>query len=249
MRTTIAILCVLTVTCHGCPPEVEDPRLIIIFQDISRSLEDDTEKAAQVIVDTIIDNVPTDSEVVVIPICADTAGAPKMRWTVEGAGGITTTDAEEAKQKRAKSKKDLQEFMQRLRASRAPDGTCISPALRRADSEIRSFRSASGADIIFVSDMIEECTISIFGGPATMRENKFTAAAALQDRRGDLPTLPGKTRIFVMRPRALPTTVPRTVAPNDREVRNFWEGMFNRCGVPSTAIRWDPDPRDYVSML
>lgn len=254
MRTYLTCCLLLLVSCGDYVPQPEPlSRQIIIFHDISESLSSDQTAAGAAIVDQIIDNAPVDTELVVIPVCENTADAPAVRWRVEAAGGISALAEEDAKSERAKHKREIDnqaaEIRQKTRAASSRYSSCISPALRRAAHE--TVNAPGGTDVIFVSDMIEECRDSVLGQPVqlTLADGGFMRAQTLLGKPHETPAAPRAMRVYVMRPQSIRTAAANPDHPRGEQLEAFWKHLFRRCGVAPDRIRWDANPSQYLHEL
>jgi hypothetical protein len=229
-------------------------RQIVMFHDISNSLAADQVQAGKKIIDDIIDHVPAGTDLVVIPICENTDRAPEQRWTVPAPPGVRREDASRVREARDAFKKRIADnedaIRLRTKATRTRYASCISPALRRAETEMQAVNAPDGTDVIFVSDMIEQCRDSILGQPVQLLAGaRFQEANALLQTDHRLLSLPLQMRVFVMRPTAISTAAWPPDHPPSNELRDFWQHLFNRCGLPAQRVRWDVNAPGYLNSI
>jgi|GEM_PF-6043911 len=253
MRITAVCLALLF---YSCPePKPETRRRIIIFEDLTMSLASDETNKAQAIVDEIIEKTPGGTDVVIIPICENTDLAPDKTFTMPFPEGTSAYAEREALAARNQLKKEIHAFIQevaRTNALRREYSSCISPALRRANTVMRvpQGKVQWKTDVIIVSDMVEECRASVLGQPVRLKlaGHQFDEAQRLVGHTQPLPALPG-ANVFVMIPKAMSTIVEDPTYPKPHQVKDFWERLFARSGVTGDRLWWDIDPAKYCESI
>jgi hypothetical protein len=250
MRNVVAAVLTLSLMVF-CSAQGRLPRRIIIFADVTSSLGPDQMAVVQTIVDDIVKNAPAGAELVVVPICENTQGVGQYRTSIPSPKGFTRQDLLGAETARANVQSEVKAFIKRVQSSagaKADYASCISPALRIAQNAI----AADGADrrntdVIFVSDMVEECRVSILGGPIRLKlaRNQFATASRLAGEKRRLLAL-GDARVFVILPKTeLTGSLPADV-PSPSDLQSFWESLFSRSGVAKNRLTWDAVVSDYV---
>jgi len=254
MRQMITIVSLVAATvCGAAPPlipEEKPPRHLIVFYDISRSVAEDEEKAGEDDLTQLFDRVPGGTELVFIPICANTDGAPQTSWTVEPLEGITPRHKQEDAIKRNRKKAEVLAKMRALRATaaaRSRYSSCVSPALRRVESFVSTPEEASLTDVLFISDMIEECEDSLLSNPTSMLDEHFRGALALVEEKSTLLELPRGLHVYVFRPHAVTTAAGKPHHPPAGQLEQFWRKLFDRCGIHQ--LRWNFDIDRYLKTL
>jgi hypothetical protein len=257
MRIALSLL-LLFVACDRWSPRhvAAVHRRVIIFQDITASLHSDESEASQVIVGAIIDKAPAGTEITVIPICENTERAPGVTWVTPFPAGMAPIDRQEAESERAAKKAAVAANADAIRQQKgaidAHYASCISPALRRATSIAPNHdpNIIYTTEVVFVSDMIEECRNSLLGEPLRLKtpEGEFDAARELVQQDG-APLLDPVFRVVVILPRA-PSTAPlKAEYPSPQELESFWRRLFVRAGLRDTNVWWDADTTQYVGSL
>lgn len=261
MRTMAICLAALLYTCPACPAtkySQEVPRRrIIIFDDVTLSLAPDESNSVQAIVNEIFQKAPSGTEIVVIPICENTEGAPHKRYSIPFPGGTSAFSDETVKKERGRLAADAAAFVRDVRdktnAGKKQYASCISPSLRRLTSLMQPVGGSHvkwTTDVVFVSDMVEECRTSILGRPVRLKleHNQFKDAKKLVAETHPLPPLPA-ANIFVIIPEALSTAEASEDRPTPAELEDFWKRLFARSGVPSNRLYWNIDPTEYASSI
>ena len=154
--------------------------------------------------------------------------------------------------RRDKKRTEVLAGMHALRGTAAANShysSCVSPALRRVQSMVSTPEEASSTDILFISDMIEECEDSVLPKPTSILDAHFHDALALVDEKSALLELPSGLHIYVFRPRAQSTTVLNPHHPSANQLRLFWEKLFSRCGVHKEHVKWDANINKYLEAL
>lgn len=253
MRATAICLTLLLVGCHRLiPPTEPDRRRIILFLDVTTSLAGDESAAVQKTVNDIVDKAPADTELLVIPICANTENAPYGRYLLPYPEGSSEIARRKAEAERAKIKTDIassvQKIQQQTAAVRTQYASCISPALRVAQNEVHNSSRKWNNDVIFVSDMIEECQMSLLGQPVRLLAGpQFAEANKLLVGQQALLSVPD-VRVFVILPKAVSSIV-RKDYPEPHELKKFWQHLFARSGIPSNRLWWDADVSQYIESI
>ena len=207
MRTMATLSLILLVS---CPPDETPRRQIVVFHDISTSLAPDQNGEGMKIVNDIIDRAAADTEIVVIPICENTEDAPEEWLLVPQPTGLSETAKRAVKNAREdmKARVALQANQIRTQTTAANSrySSCISPALRRAARGAAQFDTT---DVVFVSDMMEECSRSILQAPVQLNVSgkRFEHAQQLVGGKGALLASPSNMQVFVFRPRATTTAM------------------------------------------
>jgi hypothetical protein len=259
MRMTATCLALLVLACctdcTGCADGVRSQRRIIVFEDITMSLAKDQATAAQNIVNEIVDKAPDGAELVVVPICENTDNAPEISEIIPftGLGLRAKEDAREArkalKQEIAKS---MQDILKGTKAATSGYASCVSPSLRVSQRVMRTPSPDKNwvTDIIFVSDMIEECQTSILGQTVRLKtaDDQFDAAKKLVGGNQRLMDV-ANARVFVILPKAISTTRLNRDYPSPVELHAFWERLFARSGITANRLWWDANVSQYLESI
>jgi hypothetical protein len=256
MRLTAMCLVLLSLTCPDSKPESKPHLRIIVFQDITMSMAGDEAAAVQTIVDEIVDKVPVGTELIVIPICENTERAPGRQWTVLPDPGSSPYAKKQGLKKRAEIKEAIASFVRDIRtqttAARSDYSSCISPGLRVAKNVMHTPNSTRkrSTDVIFVSDMIEECRSSLLGQPVRLKMagHQFSEAAKLVSGNRPLLAVP-PARVFVILPKALSTSMAKADYPRPADLQSFWQQLFARSGITSDRLWWDANVSQYLDSI
>ncbi len=137
----------------------------------------------------------------------------------------------------------VKEFRQKITDREFLRHTCVSEALQFA-AQIISPASAEQppAEIVFFSDMLEDCQVSIIGDRLLLEKN---------DIRSELDRMRriSKSRVLVDLAGArvtavLPTTGPtptKTAQPTNMQLREFWRGVLSHCHTDDANYSLNPE--------
>jgi hypothetical protein len=119
--------------------------------------------------------------------------------------------------------------------------SCILGRLGKASRKIADAREAGATDIevIFVSDMIEECERT-----PLRRRIRLTRASVAEERNKvprypPMPDLSG-ARITIVVPRATESSV-RATTPDMRDLRDDWQAVLAACGAQMSTWRFESE--------
>jgi hypothetical protein len=175
----------------------------------------------------------------VYPISADTdIMVPLVSGRFEI--GETTLDRKPEKNLenwRATAKSKINDLYQLYTSAKGDKQSCIINSMETIRNSLSSFRGRLGdvsVDIIFVSDMIEECRDTLLGHAVALdkRDIKEEINSADGFKCGRPVFAGGNTRIGVIVPAATLATqkVNRDRRPSLGDRRDFWVKIFASCG-------------------
>jgi len=240
-----------------CGDEIPLNRRIIIFQDITASLKTDETDEGSKIVNAIIDRAKPGTSVTVIPICENTELAPGVSWVVPQPNGFGADRQNAVLKDRAARKQQVAQNTALVRAQKRAvhslHASCVSPGLYRARSLSRNRdpKKRYLTEVVFVSDMIEECQTSLLGQPIRLIRNvdkEFDRAKALAAPNDPLMTDPG-FKVIVILPHSQSTSELTDEYPVPRDLEDFWKRIFTRAGLQEGSIWWDADREQYIASI
>ena len=243
LATALAILCASL--SFACKETAATPRPsgtnYIVFLDLSLSLSDVQQQSMDGVIRRFCDNVPPRSRLTVFP----------LGGYVEKAGSLverTFPDDKFAVDRSALSamRKTLPSTLQTAARAFARDiknpkfarHTCVSDAIRQAEQVIRDRPSDERTEILFVSDMLEDCPNSLLGGALSLEKtdirNELARVRAIPSM-ASWPDLRGASVTCVV-PVSGPTPT-KTKQPELEALREFWAEVFSRCRHDEAAFR------------
>lgn len=223
--------------------EVRGPRVALIFCDVTSSLNENQLTAVADLTAQVVRNLEPPVRYQVIPIMMQTEEAsPVMDENVPDL--TTPSDRQKYKQALQALPAFLRERLSQLygkvnEPSADPDRSCIVGALSRASGLLEQFDNASSADVILISDMIEECKQTPFGFP--LRLNKVEIGSEIEKVKsaGALPSLKQARIAFI-----LPASSEEAIQarPSLRDLRIFWGSVGLKAELSQGDLK---DPRRF----
>lgn len=225
-------------TASAVPPGAKpQPKTFLIFADVTRSLTPDEQRSVVANVQRVIEIVPDRSRVMVFPILEDVQRAGSL--FSDALGEVQgTSDAVAVAQQRAAWKKQVEDKLNAIFKS-PPTGrtrTCISGALQKADEIIAE--TVVDAEIVIVSDMLEDCDDSLVGGRVGLEKLSITdeikrAKALPPDA---LLHLNGANVTAILP--TMPMSKPNVQGPPVSSLRAFWRIILDHCGDTGANFRF-----------
>lgn len=213
------------------------PRTFVVFADVTLSLSPEEQASVIRDVQLVIDIVPPKSRLYVFPILEDVQRAGAI-FTGETGEVQSTSDAVAADQQHALWRNAI---AMKLKAmfNGSPSGrkaTCISGALQKAD-EILADKD-SEAEVIIVSDMLEDCKESILDGVLNLEKPSILDEI---HRARSLPPTPllhlNGASVTAILP-TVPTTKQNVLRPPVNTLKAFWRAVLDRCGDQPSNYRF-----------
>jgi len=230
-------------TCPGdpeCPPDKE--RVVVIFSDVTSSLlKKESEQVASITCE-IVDSLSPGTRYYVYPI--QTEGQklePMYEGTVVAQDRATTKAVSDARKKKLSEEierlYDLIRTTKRADAYGRPDNhTCILYTLEYAQKIFKQFdEKNTDFDLIYVSDMIEECNVTPMGKPIALTQSNISEAIKLA-RETNLNLDLSHARVSMIIP-ATDLTYTASGRPNSSQVLDFWEAILTHCGFNEDSLK------------
>lgn len=203
-------------------------RTYVVFADVTLSLTPEERATVAEGVASVVEVLPPRSKLYVFPLLED---VPRARALFEGVLPEVERNADRFRNDQLRQQW-LQEISTKLNAMAAGSKlgrahTCISGALRKAAEVLKG---TDRAEIILVSDMLEDCPDSLLGGPLSLEQTKITAELGRARHLKDGPPILDLHRASVT---ALLTTVPfappTVKRPPLHDVEEFWRLVLDGC--------------------
>jgi hypothetical protein len=234
----LAAVCLLSTTLLGASPASSRDRVMLIFCDVTSSLDHSELTTASRLTSEILRNVTPPVHYELFPIMLGTERAsPILRQQVPPLD-------------RPSDRRRYTEFLNTLPGAlgkelaaiyvgangqgQDPDRSCIIEALDRAARIFNQLSSAKSLDLVIVSDMIEECEQNPYGKPIRLNKKDISKEIALVQQRARLPNL-SRVRISIV----LPTTslsTPQRPRPPLRSLEAFWRAVLQSCGFTASDL-------------
>lgn len=248
VRAAIATILALSLvgTAANCRGEktLEAQHVYIVFIDLSLSLNDIQNNSQSQLLDQVVRGMSGGSRLIAFPIGEKVVPLGPL-FDVTLPRGDNATD-------RVRLRKIRQTLTPRLLATVSSaretlktgtvlKHTCISDALRQASHEVRDMKSAGVGEIeiVFVSDMLEDCPTSLLGRPVTLEKPDIRPEISLArsvPEHGLLLDL-RKSRVTMLLP-PLALAEPKTPRPPEYDVEAFWRAVLDHCNDERQAFRF-----------
>jgi hypothetical protein len=242
----ILLLAIFTLACPptcppDCPPQRE--RVVLIFSDVTSSLLEKESQQVGTLTSNVLDSLPPGTQYYVYPIQIE---ALKLEPMYEGrvigqdrAARKAVSDAR--KNKISEEIKRLYALIKSDRRSDAygkPDNhTCILYTLQFAQKVFKQFdQKNTDFDLIYVSDMIEECNTTPMGKPISLGQANISEAIKLA-KETDLNLDLSYARVSMIIPAATDATYTASGRPNLSDVQDFWEAILLHCGFSEDSLK------------
>lgn len=247
-RRVLAVLALTLIgaeaTCNG-EAIVPPIRTHVIFIDLSLSLSDTQTNVLPAVLDALVGGMPAGSRVVAYPISEKVVAAgPLYETTLPQADNATERLRLEAARKQLVPNllKAVDTMRSTLQSGTTLKHTCISDALRQAAKDASQFRTAARAglddlEIIFISDMLEDCRASLLRTPISLEKIDITTEIILARSVPEHVRLVDLQRAHVtilLPPIAL--AQPRTKRPEEYDLEAFWRAVLDRCNDDPNAF-------------
>lgn len=236
-------------------------RHAIIFADVTSSLSPDEMGRVVSTTSEVIGALPAETHVAVYTIQIDPEATPLKEITLPRRG--SNIDERVAAQRR------VQEFRQAVSTAiiqqycainfndpatrtqcanlqfvpKPQDDlrSCILGRLEKASRKIADAREAGATDIevIFVSDMVEECERTPLRRRVRLTRTSLAAETKNVPQYESLPNLAGAS-ITIVVPRAAESSV-RASTPDLRDLREYWRAVFAACHAEMSMWRFDSE--------
>lgn len=224
--------------CEGPEPPKPPARTYFVFLDLTRSLNDAQQQSVNERINDLCRGIPGRSRLTVLPLGGYVARAGVLLH--EELPDDSFVDGErDLADRRAALPGEIATAAQNYNASITDKNflkkTCISHALHEAQQRIATSGSQEPAEIIFISDMLEDCPTSVLGGSLSLEKpdiHEELKRAQTLDR--PLPDLRG-ANITAIIPETGPTAT-KTPQPSLPELESFWGTIFKGCHTASFSL-------------
>lgn len=238
--------CLLLQACSnrdGRSSSIHEPRLLVIFVDLTLSLNEVQRKSVVVNLQNLVGSIPPETRVVVFPLLKDVQSAGPI-VTMELGRADTMDQRRQLRESRGRiytqiegefeAAKDLKN-----RRSQQLQQTCVTSALAEAAQQVKGLRNETPIDIVLISDMLESCDRSLFGSRIDFEQASIPDALLRRvERLAKNETFDlHNARVTVVRPASgLSELKGQHLAPD--VVRRFWETVITQCNVDKANVRF-----------
>lgn len=253
----VLLLAAFTLACPptcppDCPPHRE--RVVLIFSDVTSSLLQRESEQVATLTCNVLNSLPLGTRYYVYPIQIE---ALKLEPMYEGR--VMAHDRASTKVVNDARKKKISEEITRLyglikTAKRADDygkpdnHTCILYTLEFAQTIFKQFdEKNTDFDLVYVSDMIEECNTTPMRRPISLGSKNMPEAIKLA-KETDLNLNLSHARVSMIIPAASDATYTASGRPNPSDVQAFWEAILSRCGFSEDSVK-DPQRFSFSSRI
>ena len=241
----IAVLLLAVFTLTACPEvETDRERVVIIFSDVTSSLLPSESNGVATLTCDILDSLPPGTRYFVYPIQIEPQKLePIDEGTIVAEPIRTTADAVKAA-RRDKISHETKKLYDLIKSVKRPaDGygspdnhTCILYTLQFAQDKFRQFdQNNTDFDLIYISDMIEECNTTPMGRPISLGKRNISEAITLAQQT-NLNLDLSYARVSMIVPATNDTyLVPGR--PNVSDLRDFWKAILLHCGFTEELLK------------
>jgi hypothetical protein len=235
------LLAIFTIACPpNCPPPCPSPdrereRVVLIFSDVTSSLLESESNEVGTLTSNVVDTLIPGTRYYVYPIQIE---AQKLKPMYEGT--IIAQDRGTAKAvnqaRRTKISEEIKALYDKIKSVKRSDAygnpdnhTCILYTLEFAQNVFKQFdQSKTDFDLVYVSDMIEECNTTPMGKPISLGKANISEAIKLAQQT-NLNLNLFNARVSMIIPATNDSYVARG-RPNVSDLRNFWKAILLHCG-------------------
>lgn len=227
----------------------------LIFSDVTSSLVQQESKRVAALTADVLDALPPGTNYAVYPIQMETQRLAPIREGTVTAGRGTTADLAIKQQRREELDQAITELYEQTRKVRdhgslegRPDNhSCILNSLTFAEQQFRQFadRDRYDLELIFISDMIEECNRTPMRRPITLAKKDISKEIKLAET-VDLSLNLSAARVTMIIPSTMETyRQSQAQRPDLRELQAFWKQVMKHCGFDDESLL--DDKRFYFS--
>lgn len=223
------------------PPR--QPPVILVFADVTDSLQDGGAEAVHKAIGDIFDRAPEEATIRVYPIVAGMQIAEAYGTTFPFQTSTGFQALKQAHDERASAAKEAIRRVEAFRRAVDPNvqSSCISGAIRRAASDMAAY-AGRPVDVVIISDMVEDCGRSIGNGRVALTRpgisKEIASAQALTTRFADLH----QADVYFLHPANLKAAVsPNARSATQQELESFWSALATRCNARSVRFMAGPE--------
>jgi len=236
MRKVLAVVALsfCLVGCPGPQKTLQLPLVIMVFADVTHSLEGEEFDAVNHAIIDLFDRVPENTTVFVYPVGAVMAYAKPL---IEQRLPLRANDSMKALKEDAAMREtlgrqtveSLTSFGEKL--DRRVPSSCLTGALVRAADDIASLRS-SRIEVVIICDMVEDCNPSITNKLVQLNHVGIDREiAAARDHRKEIADL-RQAEVFFIYPASIESGISTSrKRPHPHELKEFWSAVMSHCNA------------------
>jgi hypothetical protein len=224
------------------PPGSAKDRIVLIMSDVTSSLlESESQQVGNLTCD-VVESLPPGTRYSIYPIQIEAHNLHAIyEGTIIDENRTTTKVVIAARRDKILTEiKKLYELIKTVKRSDAygkPDNhTCILYTLEFAQKIFKQFdQQNTDFDLIYVSDMIEECNTTPMGKPISLRRGNISEAIKLA-KNTKLNLDLSYVRVSMLIP-ATDATYTAGGRPNPSDVQAFWEAVLAHSGFSEDSLK------------
>ncbi len=220
-------------------PKPPKPPLILVFADVTDSLRGDELTSVHSAIYDIFDRAPEKATVVVYPVAPVMAYVAKLsRVDIPLRSDDSATTWKKHADVRARHAKETVEKLVTAGRALQPSvpSSCLTAALLRAADDIAGVKDRP-VDIVFISDMVEECDRSIGGRRVMLNSPRVDAdIAAAKSLDNPYADLRGADVYFIYPAGSISGHEIGRRRAHPEQLKAFWRAVLSHCNVNRTSF-------------
>lgn len=239
MRLLLVLCCCLLLS--TCEVEQQKKRVVFIFCDVTNSLDKSESEMVARMASDLLSNFPAGTEYRVYPILAQTYQPAPINDTEQilpPRNDNPKIQEVNESERREKITSQLTNLYNVTNAGRYDNRTCILNAVNFAANQLKDFSPEHyDRELIFISDMIEECDVTPLQRRINIRKGDISEEVKLASNFPKGTDL-ARVRITIITPTTEDTYLkyqPGTRPPM-MALQEFWYNIFKQCSIPPNAF-------------
>jgi hypothetical protein len=236
-------------SCNGGGPDLTRKRVVFLFCDVTNSLSVSESGMVATLAADILDRLPPRTEYRVYPILAGTGQLAPINDAEKVIPRKDENNPNLYDLNRETRRQELAEKLNNLyhvtNVNRYDNRTCILNAVNFAHEQFRDFNPESyDRDLVIISDMLEECDVTILQKPVDIRKGDISNEVKLAQQGEGFPDGLDLSNIVINVVTPATDETYRAYQPGTRPpmptLQEFWFSIFKRAKVAPANIQ-NPD--------
>lgn len=216
-------------------------KVVMIWCDVTSSLQQSEVGEVAKLASDILDSLPEGTRYILYPIQRETE---RLKEITSGEVPPSDPDIDDLvkKERRKLISNEINKLFEDVnkKKTQPENRTCILNTLAYTESYFRQFASYK-PELIFISDMTEQCSTTPMGKPIDLRAGLTTQKRISQTLQSaqEFPSPPDLShiRLTIIIPTTADTyAVPPGQRPSVDNLKKFWGAIFRNCKVPDEVL-------------